>query len=176
MGLVNFKINLLEHRFLSCFLAYSLQRFVGLTLPIEMAHVVGPIPPHQTLFGLPSYCYDMHTRVGLQVLHRLVRGVEGAEAIKELFRENRVESAHRALGDVLFFVEGGRIHGELIYAPLCNLEQRVSAYQYGISLDVWSHLQELVNEALKQGVVDRVREEVLGKFYGPGNCNQLHGQ
>lgn len=146
--------------------AEGLLRFVGLTLPIEMAYVVGPIPPHRTLYGLPSYCYDMHTRVGLQVLHRLVRGVEGAEAIKELFRENKVESAHRVLGDALFFVEGGRIQGELIYEPLCNLEQRVSAYQYGISLDGWLHLRELASEALKQGVVDQTREEVLHQFYG----------
>jgi hypothetical protein len=51
-----------------------------------MTQVTKPIPPSRILFDLPSYCYDMHTTVCLQVLQRLVRGVTGAEGIKDFFR------------------------------------------------------------------------------------------
>jgi hypothetical protein len=43
------------------------------------------VTPSKKLFDLPSYCYDMHTRVGLNVLQRLVRSVPGAEGIKQFF-------------------------------------------------------------------------------------------
>jgi hypothetical protein len=79
----------------------------------------------------------MYTRVGLEMLRRIVRGVRGAEDINEFFQQHKVESAHRVLGDALFFIEGGRIQGELVYKPLCCLEQRLSASQYGLPLDIW---------------------------------------
>jgi hypothetical protein len=115
-------------------------------------------------FDLPSYCFDMHTRVGLAM--RLVQGVEGAEGIKELFQRNKIKGAHRAVGMALFFGEGGRIEGELIYEPLCSLEQRLFAHQYGLPLNKWLELRVLVEKALAEGVIDRVREEVLYQFYG----------
>jgi len=86
--------------------AEGLLKFVGLTLPLEMTRVQTPVPPYKMLFDLPSYCYDMHTRVGLAMLKRLVQGVEGAQAIKELFRENKIKGAHRAVGMGLLHVAG----------------------------------------------------------------------
>lgn len=106
--------------------AEGLLRFVGLTLPLEVTAVKAATPPHRLLFELPSYCYDMHTRTGLAMLRWLVQGVHGAEEIRELFRQNRVKSPHKVLGDALFFAEGGRIKGELICQPLCQLEQRLT--------------------------------------------------
>ena len=156
--------------------AEGLLRFLGLRLPLEMTRVQTPVPPYKMLFGLPSYCYDVHTRVGLAMLKRLVPGVEGAEGIKELFQQNKIKGAHRAVGEALFFVEGGRIQGELIYEPLCDLEQRLSAYKFGLSLNKWLELRVLVEKALAEGVIDRVREEVLHQFYGRGFCNQLHSK
>jgi hypothetical protein len=79
----------------------------------------------------------MHTRVGLEVLKRLVLGVEGGEGIKELFQQKKVKSPHRVLGEALFYVEGGRIQGELFYQPLYSLEQRLAAHRTGLSLDSW---------------------------------------
>src|SRR5262249_6438046 len=117
-----------------------------------------------TIFDLPSYCYDMHTRVGLQVLQRLVRGVAGAEGIKDFFVENKIKNAHRALGQVLFFVEGARIEGELVYEHLCSLEQRVVAHQFGLPVEKWNYLRFLVENALQEGVLDRVREEMLLRY------------
>jgi hypothetical protein len=145
--------------------AGQLLRFIGLTLPMEMTGVQLAVPQHRMLFGLPSYCYDMHTRVGLEMLRRIVRGVRGAEEIAELLERNKVQNAHRVLGDALFFVEGGRIQGELIYGSVCCLEQRLSAHRYGLTLNDWLHLQMIAHDALVSGIVDRVREDVLRQFY-----------
>jgi hypothetical protein len=125
-----------------------------------------PIPPSKMIFDLPSYCYDMHTRVGLQVLQQLVRGVAGAEDVRDFFAEYKIKNAHRALGEVLFFVEGARIEGELVYDSLCSLEQRLFAHQFGLPLHKWEYLCFLVGKALLEGVLDRVREEMLQRYYG----------
>lgn len=136
--------------------AEGLLRFVGLRLPLGMITVQTPLPPYKMLFDLPSYCYDMHTRVGLAMLKRLVHGVEGTEGIRELFQRNKIKGAHRAVGMALFFVEGGRIQSELIYEPLCCLEQRLFAHQYGgLPLKRWLELRILVEKALAEGVIDR---------------------
>jgi hypothetical protein len=145
--------------------AEGLLKFVGLRLPMEMTRKEVPTPPSKTIFDLPSYCYDMHTRVGLQVLQQLVRGVAGAEAIKDFFVENKINNAHRVLGEVLFFVEGARIEGELFYEPLCSLEQRVVAHQTGLPLQRWNDLRFLMEKALREGVLDRVREGMLQRYY-----------
>jgi hypothetical protein len=151
--------------------AEGLLRFVGLRLPIDMTRNEAPIPPSKTIFDLPSYCYDMHTRVGLQVLQRLVRGIHGAEDIRDFFAENKIKNAHRALGEVLFLVEGARIEGELVYHPLCSLEQRVVAHQFGLPPQKWNSLRFLVEKALREGVLDRVREEMLRRYYAQENLH-----
>jgi len=153
--------------------AEKLLRYVGLSLPLEMTQIEEPLPPSRILFDLPSYSFDMHTRVGLKVLQKLVRGVDGAEGIRDFFQENKIKNAHRALGDVLFFVEGARIEGELAYEPLCSLEQRVLAHQYGLPFDRWEELRFLLEKALQEGVVDRVRGEVLTQFYGQGKLHLI---
>jgi hypothetical protein len=56
------------------------------------------------------------------------------------------------------------------------LEQRLFAYQFGLRLNSWSELRVLVGKAVQEGLVDRVREEVLHQFYDPDFCNQLHDQ
>jgi hypothetical protein len=117
--------------------AEGLLKFVRLTLPLEMIRVQAPIPPHTLLWDLPSYCYDMHTRVGLEVLRRLVRGVSGAEEIERLIQHNQVKSLQKALGGALFRAEGGRLKWELIYEALSALEQRLFAQQYGLSPGSW---------------------------------------
>jgi hypothetical protein len=156
--------------------ARGLLRFLRLTLPGEMATVQTPLPPHVMIFGLPSYSYDMYTRVGLEVLKRFVQGVPGGSDIRDFFLENRGRSRHLALGEALFFEEGGRIRGELIYGPLSDLEQRLFAHQFELTFSEWMRLRILVKNALADGLIDQVREEVLGKFYGGQNCNQLQRQ
>jgi len=153
--------------------AEGMLKFIGLTLPMELNRVHAPIPAYKMLFDLPSCCYDVHTRVGLRVLQRLVQGVQGAEGINEFFKKNRITGKHRALGEVLFSVEGGRIEGELVYEPLSSLEQRLFAHQFGLTLNGWCDLRVLVQKALEKGVVDRVREEVLQQFYGQGQLQLI---
>jgi hypothetical protein len=145
--------------------AEGLLKYVGLMLPFELLQTQLPLPPPRLLFGLPSYCYDMHTRVGLEMLRRLVHGVRGGEGIRELFQQNRVKGPHRVLGEALFYVEGGRIQSELFYQPLYSLEQRLCAHRAGLSLDSWLTLRKLVQAAVDEGVIDRVREEVLHQRY-----------
>ena len=145
-------------------------KFVGLRLQFEMTKVEAPLPPYKMIAELPSCAYDIYTRIGLKVLTRLMRGVEGAEAIKDFFKQNKVKSSQQAIGESLFFVEGGRISGELIYAPLSRLEQKVFAHQFGLPMNKWLHLRDLTRKALEDGVIDREREIVLDQFYG---CSQL---
>lgn len=156
--------------------AAGLVKFIGLRLPFTMTTVTAPCPAHRMMWGLPSYSYDMYTRVGLEMLKRLVRGVHGGEGIRRFFRDNRVKSAHTALGEAIFFEEGGRIRGELVYEPLCRLEQSVFSHQFNLSVDTWMDLRILANKALSDGVVNQIRGEVLDLFYGSRNCNQLHEQ
>jgi hypothetical protein len=148
--------------------AEGLLRFVGMTLPAQLTCDETPLPTFKTIFDLPSYCYDKHTRVGLEMLRRLVRGVPGAEGLREFFTQHGVNGAHRAVGEALFFVEGARIQRELVYEPLCSLEQRFFAHQHRLPLNEWGRLRFLVQKALEEGVVDRVREEILNRHYGQG--------
>jgi hypothetical protein len=150
----------------------GLLRYVGLTLPFEVIRNDEQIPPSKIFLGLPSYCYDMHTRVGLKMLRRLVRG-NGTPEIREFFRDHQVKNAHRTVGAALFFEEGSRIKGELVYEPLCSLEQRVFARQYGLTLESWWNLRNLVRQALEKGVVDATREEILRHQYGQGNLQLI---
>lgn len=141
-------------------------KFLGLEFPLEATTVEEPIPPSVVLYDLPAYAFDMHTRVGLKMLHRMVRGVAGAEAIRSFFERNKMREPHKALGMALFFLEGGRIKGELICGPLAGLEQRYFAHNNGLPLNRWFDLRALVEEALAKGIIDRVREEVLQQVYG----------
>jgi hypothetical protein len=146
--------------------AEGMLKFIGLRLPLEMTRVQETVPSHKMMFGLPSYSIDMHTRSGMAVLKRLVQGTAGAEGIREFFQQSRVKNPHKVAGWALFFAEGGRIQGELIYPSLSRLEQRIIAQQCGLLDDDWLHLRAVVEEALKTGVIDRVRERVLCQFYG----------
>jgi len=54
---------------------------------------------------------------------------------------------------------------QLIYEALCSLEQRLFAHRFGLPLNKWADLRFLVEKALLEGVIDRVREEVLRQRY-----------
>ena len=144
----------------------GLLRFVGLEVALEKEVRSEPVPHCRTIFELPGYCYDMHTRIGLAVLRRLVQGVPNAGAIRDFFQGSRTNTPHRALGEALFTVEGGREKDELVYPALSSLEQRVAAYKYGLPFDQWLRLCDLTLDALERGIVDRVREETLMREYG----------
>lgn len=155
--------------------AEKMLRFVRLTLPAEMFKVQLPIPTYRMLFDLPSYCYDVHTRIGQTVLGRLMRGDFGATAIKNFIYRSKVKGALKALGMALFFVEGGRLQGELVYPSLSRLEQLLIAHQHGLSLDEFLALQCLVLDALNAGIIDQIRVEVLRKALPCAEGTQSQG-
>jgi len=144
----------------------GLLKFVGLSISPEMSAVEIPLPAQRMLYGLPSYCYDVYTRAGLETLRRLIQGAAGAEGIRDLFLRYPVQGANKALGEALFYAEGGRIRGELVYNSLTDLEQRVFSHRLHLPHPVWVSLRDIALEAVEAGVVDRVREQVLQKFYG----------
>jgi hypothetical protein len=155
--------------------AEKMLRFVGLTLPSETFKVQLPIPTYKMLFDLPSYCYDMHTRIGQEVLSQLIRGAFGATAIKSFIYRSRVKGALKGLGEALFFVEGARLEGEMLYPSLSRLEQLLIAHQLGLSLNEFLALQCLVLDALNAGIIDQIREEVLHKTYPRAEGTQPQG-
>jgi hypothetical protein len=154
----------------------GLLKFAELDISQERSVVQVPLTSFRMLYGLPSYCYDVYTRVGLETLRRLIRGAEGTEGIRDLFRRYPVRGANKALGEALFYAEGGRIRGELVYDSLTDLEQRVFSQRFHLPHRVWVSLRDLALEAVELGVVDRVRENVLELFYGEKKCTQLHQQ
>jgi hypothetical protein len=153
--------------------AEELLRFVDMPRPTSLTIDETPAPGHKMLLDLPSYSYDVHTRVGLEMLRRLAQGIPGAEAISDLLCRYQVKNAHRALGSALFWIEGGRIRRELLSEPLSSLEQRFFAHKHGLPLDEWWKLHSLVQNALETGLVDRVRAEVLGRFYAQGKLQLI---
>jgi hypothetical protein len=155
--------------------AGKMLRFVGLTVPSETFKVQLPIPTYRMLFDLPSHCYDMHTRIGREVLSRLMRGAFGATAIKNFVYHSKVKDALKVLGEALFFVEGARLEGEVLYPSLSKLEQLLIAHQHGLSLNEFLALQCLVLDALNAGIIDQIREEVLRKAFSSVEGTQPQG-
>jgi hypothetical protein len=155
--------------------AEKMLRFVRFTLPYEMFRVQLPIPTYKMLFNLPSYSYDMYTRSGQEMLSRLMRGAFGATAIRNFIHGSKVKGALKALGEALFFAEGARLEGELLYPSLSRLEQLLVAHQHGLSLNEFLALQCLVLDALKIGIIDQIREVVLHKTYPCAEGTQPQG-
>jgi len=144
----------------------GLLSYLGFSIPLESQVKTDPLPASRSLFDLPSYCYDMYTRIGLSVLRRLVAGVPGAESIRDFFQQNAVPTPHKVLGEALFTVEGGREKSELFYPALSLLEQRVFAHRFRLRFDDWLRLCDLTLEALGRGIIDNIREEILRGQYG----------
>jgi hypothetical protein len=155
--------------------AEKMLRFVGLTLPCEMVRVRLPIPTYRILFDLPSYCIDVHTRSGQAMLSLLMQGASGATVIRDFIYRSKVKGALKALGEALFYVEGGRIEGEMVCPALSRLEQLLIAHQHGLSLNGFLTLQCLVLDALNAGIIDQIREEVLRKALPCGEGTQPQG-
>jgi hypothetical protein len=147
--------------------------YLGLSLPIESQVNTDPLPGSRIVFELPSYCYDMYTRIGLSGLRRIVAGVPGAESIRDFFQRNALASPHKVLGEALFTVEGGREQSELLYPALSLMEQRIFAHRFGLRFDDRLHLCDLTLKALQNGTIDRVREEVLRGQYGQGQLQLI---
>lgn len=140
--------------------AEKMLRFLGIKLPEEMIQNQSPLPVCSTLAGLPSYALDMHTRIGQEMLRRLAHN---AQTIKDFISCTRVKGTLKALGMSLFYVEGGRINGEMLYRSLGEIEQQFVAHRHGLSQSEFATLQGLVLGEINSGVIDRIRAEVLAE-------------
>lgn len=110
------------------------------------------------LKGLPSYCYDMHTRVGKGVLIRMC----GFSVVKAFFEKNpTLAGKDQALGWAMFFTEGGVILQEHADSALALMEQKFVAAKFGWKLEQWFDLVVLMKKLMNDGAVNKLRQRVL---------------
>ena len=112
------------------------------------------------LYGLPDYCYDMHTRVGKGMLYRAMNFHQFKPLLKDC--NDKV----KALGYALFFMEGGKIDKALASASLSVLEMQMVASKFGVEVGAFLELLKAVGVALTDGTVNKIRQEQLVKAYG----------
>jgi hypothetical protein len=103
----------------------------------------------ETLDGLPDFTYDTHTRRGKKALVYLSRYAP----FNQYFAE--------ALGWALFFAEGGKIPNGLHEPKLDLLEAKFVAEQLGLRLQDWTQLVKDMEEAVANGLVNNLRNQVL---------------
>ncbi|HEV2577116.1 MAG TPA: hypothetical protein VGU25_07890 [Acidobacteriaceae bacterium] len=136
-------------------------RYLELPLPFDLATRSVHLRPAKILHDLPSYCYDLHTRIGRSVIQSLIHGAQGADPLKYFFARHKVCDRATALGMALFYSEGGQLRNEIFFAEVLDLEQRIMAQKFGLNISEWDDLRAHVNEALEAGIVDRLRREEL---------------
>ena len=141
----------------------GLLRYLCLDLPFPLRAVELPVPQHTILYGLPSCGYDMYTRTGRQMLKRLIQSNPDVKRVAAQLPKAR--NLITVVGECLFFVEGGRICGELLNPDLYRMEQRLFALQFGLPYACWTEMRAAVEGALHSGEVDKLRHEVLASTY-----------
>jgi hypothetical protein len=131
-------------------------KYLALELPIEMTlKTGGDWPPVTLMYGLPNYCYDQHTRVGLNAIARLAR------KLKLTYAEPR-----KIVGEAVFYLEGVKIKNELHLPELTGMEQEMIPKWISISYDAWMELRQRVWTALTDGTMDQLRLAALKETYG----------
>jgi hypothetical protein len=122
-----------------------------------------------SLFGLPDYAYDGHTRTGQQTLGTLCYDQDLKNLLKDLDnpKVSVMGGTKKLLGWAMFYQEGCLIKGQLHDPVLTDLEQQVIADAHGLPFDLWQQLNGMLSDKLKSGRVNDVRSHVLRKTYGP---------
>lgn len=132
-----------------------------LITPFLMEYKGSPLAS-ATLKGLPSYAYDMHTRVGKGACVRLT----GYSNIKQFFQDNACTDKLKAVGYAMFYVEGGKIKDEGYNYSVARLEQDVVARGFGLSSGAFTLLQSYIFELIQDGSLDKLRTKILaGQSY-----------
>ena len=143
----------------------GLLKFLNLALPFPHTLVSCNPPPSAQLHDLPSYSYDMYTRSGREVLRRLIAGGQAAREISAILNAPDARDPLTAVGEALFFVEGGYVKGEVEYADLAAFHHRVFAARFGLSESGWSALRIAMNRIVVDGTIDEMRDRELGIRY-----------
>jgi hypothetical protein len=150
-----------------------LLRFLDFHLPFPVVPVGGQPSAHSQLHGLPSYCYDMYTRAGREMLRQLLSGCAGVEDVREILQNATVKDPLIAAGEALFFAEGGYVKDEQAYACVNDLTQRLFAARFGLSTTKWEQLRGAMNRAIKSGTIDRLRAFELNMRYAQASLFTL---
>jgi hypothetical protein len=115
------------------------------------------------LCGLPSYAYDMHTRVGRRALVFCC----GRKPIKQFFATHPQIKKLDALGWALFYVEGGLINAELLDENLLEVERELAFAGVGVfERAAWMDLLGVMDELVNNGVLRELRVKSLNESYG----------
>lgn len=121
-----------------------------------------PLYSPETLFGLPEYAYDMHTRAGQKALARLCV----FDPVKKfLTKFPPADNKMKLLGWCVFLLEGGRFNPGIKNAELMSLEKNTYFRSYGYATDKANHLMMMVHHAMMEGVLTQYRLDVLKSLY-----------
>ena len=101
------------------------------------------IPVVETIKGIPSYAYDMHTRTGKHALRLFLT----KEPIKEFFATIKGANQLSALSWCVFYVEAAVLHSYLTYPnrrSLSETAENIAMSWLGMPLDRVEELKQLV--------------------------------
>ncbi|QZI85739.1 hypothetical protein CPT_Summit_088 [Stenotrophomonas phage Summit] len=118
-------------------------------------------PEVETIAGLPSYAYDMHTKIGKTLLYKI-----GGEPELDMLKDTQCNDKPKALGWAMFFCEGGRIRDELWDVRIAQLEKKVAYGQFGMSAEEGAELEKGMWTVINSGRVNARRAYAAKAMYG----------
>lgn len=116
----------------------------------------------ETLYGLPDYAYDMHTRVGKSAYASLV----WSDKIKQFFKDCPALDKMKAVSYAVFYVEGGQISQGIGSAQVDELTDLMTATILQWPVAKWLEFKQLVRSLVDDGVVRAQRLKCLESTYG----------
>ena len=120
-----------------------------------------PFPVTETIAGLPSYAYDMHTKIGKTILYKI-----GGEPELGILKETQCNDRAKALGWAMFFCEGGRITDELWDVKIAQLEKKLAYGQFGMSAEEGAELEKAMQVLIDSGRINARRAYAAKSMYG----------
>lgn len=116
-----------------------------------------------SLYGLPSYAYDMHTRTGKQAINLLLKDAD----IVRFFELNNVHIRKaEVLGYALFYVEGSVFSPDYWYYPKVFEVELLAVNKNLSQLNFCNWFEFLSLVANKVRALNKKRVWVLSKTYG----------
>lgn len=122
------------------------------------------LPEAKNLYGLPTYTYDMHTRVGKHAIAMLTKHVQKTG---ELLAALPVDTKYawsdmtKLIGWCVFYAEGGRIRNEIWIPKLLELEHRTVWASFHLSMEEGEFLLASVADWIARGDLDKYRKIAL---------------
>lgn len=117
--------------------------------------------PVEMICGLPSYAYDMHTRVGKTATFRLC----GYKDLKEFFDKVECNDKPKAIGYAMFYTEGGRIVDERWDTQVALLERKMAYARFGLSVSQGVALELILMNLQESGDLNKLRTKIAKATY-----------